>query len=134
MENKISARIIKVKANLKYEKTLCTTHICTDQTIAEVMENNLCEFNPRDPILIDAQTGSGKTTAIYNSIIPFALENREKQDDSGFVLLFQNSANQCLVGTASCRFLPVIYSKLHNNQIRLLTDGLQNISVIAHKA
>lgn len=77
MENKISAKIIKVKANLKYEKTLCTTHICTDQTIAEVMEKNLCEFTPRDPILIDAQTGSGKTTAIYKIIIPYALENNK---------------------------------------------------------
>ena len=73
MENKLSAKIIRVKADLKYERVLCTTHICTDQTISEVMEKNLCEFSPRDPILIDAQTGSGKTTAIYNFLIPYAL-------------------------------------------------------------
>lgn len=53
----------------------CLTKELKKGKIANLLKNEIDEWEPDTPILIDTPTGSGKTTFIYNCIIPRAKEN-----------------------------------------------------------
>lgn len=48
-----------------------------NKSVLKALENEMYEFIPSNPILIDAQTGVGKTTFIMKNCIPEALKNNK---------------------------------------------------------
>lgn len=84
-------------------------------SIVEGLKDEIDNMNPRTPILIDAGTGFGKTTFIYNECIPRAIEKNKN------VMIVSNRI------PLSCQQKKEIMRILESPKLEYLTDkGIEN--------
>lgn len=57
-----------------YKPDFVRTFSCGEGNVCEVLREEVNYWNRRDPVLIDAPTGRGKTAFVYNVLIPRAIE------------------------------------------------------------
>ena len=86
------------------------TRRVTEQYVSDALKDEFENWNPRDPILIDAPTGSGKNTFIINELIPKA-----KKMNKNILILSNRIA-------LSVQQKALIMKSLDSPLIRQLTD------------
>lgn len=70
-QNKLGVRILTPAQG--FIPDFCWNRIIEGKNIIEGLKNEMDDMNHRDPIMIDAGTGAGKTTWVYEECIPRAM-------------------------------------------------------------